>query len=356
MRVLILGFGSLARDIISKIKHFPEYGFDKGIYIYHVQTKRNTLSYPRELVVEIPDPHGDGYRTYKDGLQALDNYSTTVSNYVPWLLDEAKNGSFHVIIDCTPGDEESDQMIETLKAESKNNLYVFSPNKTKDVDATINELRKLIDGGAPWEPVEFSDELLKQASDAWDAAQIKMKKFHAINREKNIARHGNPGSMSKSSYSAISLIQEEDRWLVDRFIVKEDPKGGSSRHETYDEVHDCIVVEHDMLTYFFGWLPGEYIAATQFLDPHIEIESAKYVKYLSDTSTHIDTSAHEYVIEHVHRGVMDVDSFDGSNKYRFDGAEMMNAFAYKPKFNSPKNIKVKKNLETLVFTYRKIDL
>lgn len=354
MRLLILGFGPLAREIVARVKRFPEYGFDNKIAIYHIQTSRNSLSYPRDLVVEIPDPHGDGYRTYKDGFQALDGYSTTVSNYVPWLLAEARQGSFHIIVDCTNSNTESQEMIDLLMKTSKNDCVLLSPNKDGNVDAVITKLRDMIDGGLPWEPIEFSQELLKEAADAWEVAQPKMIKFHQINRKHDIETRGDPQcGASTDGYSFSDVVVEKDWPLIDRFIANDDPKGGNSRTERYDAQNDCIIVTHDMLTYFFGWFPAEQVAAANFGFSEIEIESGKYIKYMSDKSTHVGAEDADYVIECVHRGTMSFYSSDGKTFFTLEGGKPGSSFAYRPEINSPKNVKVSKDLETIVFTYRK---
>lgn len=352
MHILIVGFGPLARELSDKIKHFPEYGLHKEVSIYHIFTRRNSLSYGKNLVVEIPDPHGDGYRTYKDGLQALDNYSTTVSNYKPWLLEEAANGSFDVLLNCTSKTSESYSLIsEILK--SSDGKCVGIPSNIVGIDATINELRRLIDGGEPWEPVEFTEEFLKEASDAWEDAQIKMAEYHLINRNKDIAKRKFElaGLDISNRRSCFRAIPDFDKDLIERYVVEGDTHGEYVREESYDSEHDCLLVKHEILEQFFGWHHTEQLASVAFLNPNLEIESATYIKYLSDSSRHVDFPDADYVIEHVYKGKIEIIDEDESVA-TLSSTGQMASYAYQPKVNPPLKVLVPAGTETIVFTYR----
>lgn len=353
MRILIVGFGPLAREISSRIKHFPEYGMHKGVYIYHFFVDRNSLSYGRDLVVEIPDPHGDGYRTYKDGLQALDNYSTTVSNYKPWLLEEAKRGSFGVILDCTNKTTKSYSLISEIKSAAGSGCKLI-PSNLIGLDATINKIRDLLDGGKPWEPVEFSEEFLKEASDAWDAAQVKMAEYHITNRKRDISnRLESRDPLELGKRSCFSAIPDFDIDLIDRFVIGGDSHDEYSRVEYYDADHDCLVIKHGILDKFFGWHHTEQFASREFLTPYVEIESATYIKYLSNDSKHMEPENAKYVIEHVHRGRMDILEEDGSRTELNSGTPQC-AYSYRPSINPPKSVTVHGGLETIIFTYKDV--
>lgn len=354
MRILIVGFGQLARDLANQIKHFPEYGLDKNVAIYHIFTTRNSLSYGKNLVVEIPDPHGDGYRTYKDGLQALDNYSTTVSNYKPWLLGEAESGSFDVMLDCTSRTTESYSLIAEILKKSAGKCILI-PSNIVGVDATINELRRMIDGGEPWEPVEFSQELLSSAADAWAAAQLKMARYHLSNRNRDIAKRKEEtaGVDVQDRRPCFKAIPEFDKDLIERFVVFGEPHGEFVREEYYDADHDCTTIKHGILDQFFGWHHTEQIASVAFLNPNIEIESATYIKYLSNSSKHVEFHDADYVIEHVYKGKIDTIDDNGA-KTELSSSGHVSSYAYKPRVNPPSKVVVPAGTETIVFTYREI--
>lgn len=354
MRILILGFGPLARDITSRIKKFPEYGLNNKVFIYHIFTRRNSLSYGKDLVVEIPDPHGDGYRTYNDGLQSLDQYATTISNYKPWLLDEAKAGSFDVVVDCTNRTQGSYSLLSELIKASSRELKIV-PASMVGVDSTISRIRYLLDGGQPWGPVEIDESLISEASKLNSEAELEMALCHQVNRKNDIARIGNPtGATDLSGYSIFSAIPTFDRDLVNRFIIEGDGSESYDRSELYNFENNCLVVEHGMLTSFFGWHHTEQLAAKEFLDPELEIESARYVKYLGSDSTHVEELDTEYVIEYVHSGEMQVTSFDGTSSVTLVGGSELCSFSYRPKVNPPSRREVHSGLETIIFTYRKM--
>lgn len=352
MRILVVGFGSLARELCSRIKHFPEYGMHKNVYIYHVFVDRNSLSYGKNLVVEIPDPHGDGYRTYKDGLQALDNYSTTVSNYKPWLLEEAKNGAFDVILDCTDKTTKSYSLISEIKTAAGDDCDLI-PSNLVGADATIAKLREKLDGGRFWEPIEFSEEFLKEASDAWDAAQKKMAEYHITNRKRDIAERlkNQIGDIDLQKRSFFSAIPGFDKDLIDRFVINGEEHEEYIREEYYDQEHDCLVIKHGILDKFFGWHHTEQFASREFLTPYLEIDSALYIKYLSNNSKHLEFESAEYVIEHVYKGYINISERDGSyGQLKSDTQQC--AYSYSPSVNPPKKVAIHPGLETIVFTYR----
>jgi hypothetical protein len=352
MRILILGFGLLARELSSQIKHFPEYGAHKQVSIYHIFTRRNSLSYGKNLVVEIPDPHGDGYRTYKDGLQALDDYSTTVSNYKPWLLEEAQKGAFDVIINCMPKTTEAYTLISEILSRSIERLTSI-PANIIGVDATIGELRRMIDGGDDWEPVKFSEGFLKEASDAWSAAQVKMEEYHMANRNKDIAKKLEElGGLDLSGRRPCFIaIPDFDRDLIDRFVVNGDYHEEYTREEIYDQEHDCLIIKHMILEQFFGWHHTEQNVAVAFFNPNIEIESATYIKYLSKSSKHMEFTNADYVVEHVHRGKLEIIDANESLVELGPGFQAT-AYGYRPKIDPPAKTLFSAGTETIVFTYK----
>jgi hypothetical protein len=355
MRILIVGFGPLARKITDHIKRFPEYGLDDKIFVYHIFTRRNSLSYGKDLVVEIPDPHGDGYRTYNDGLQGLDTYATTVSNYKPWLLEEAKAGAFQIIIDCTNRTQESYSLLAELLKSAEGDLRII-PASVIGAEATISKIRIMLDGGEPWEPVDFSSEMLREASQLNAEAEIKMARYHQINRQNQIIHGGNPtGATAIDHYSIFAAIPDFDRELINRFVINGEDSEAYSRVETYDAKHDCLVVTHGMLEYFFGWHHTEQLAAKEFLAPELEIDSVKYYKYLSDEAVPMPEPESDYVIEYVHSGTLAVLTNDGLSAIELLGGTEYSSFSYRPKINSPAKREIHAGLETIVFTYRKMN-
>ena len=354
MRILVIGFGDLARTIVDQVKRFPEYGLNEEVFIYHIFTRRNSLSYGKDLVVEIPDPHGDGYRTYNDGLQSLDKYATTVSNYKPWLLEEAAAGSFDVVLDCTNRTQESYSLIAQLLSASDGSLKIV-PASMIGVDASISRLRDILNGGQEWSPVDLDENLLREAQKLNAEAEVTMIGRHQDNRRAQIDAGGNPtGATALDHYSIFAAIPDFDRGLIDRFVVNGDKSEDHARAEMYNASSDCLVIEHDMLTSFFGWHHTEQLAAKEFLIPELEVASARYIKYLSDTSTYLDVSDSEYAIEYVHSGELSVTTADGKSDLILVGGTEASSFSYRPKINPPASRKLKAGLETIVFTYRKM--
>lgn len=360
MRIMVLGFGPLARKIVDTIKTFPEYGFHKEVAVMHIMTRINSLSYGKDLVVEIPDPHGDGYRTYNDGFQALNDYSTTVSNYREWLMDQAEDESFNVVIDCTSRNNESDDLVAGLKSVISSSCAWVAANESGDVDSVIEEIRSLMGASKNWTPVEYSQEFLDNAAKAWDDAQALMASYHLKNRQRDIeerAKRGDPGP-SRNGYERFGVIPPFDRNILERFVINNESHvdfNKYKREEFLDPEGHYLTIKHDLLTDFFGWHHTEQIASRIFGVPHLKINSATYVKYLSDTSYYEDPEE-DYVIIYVHSGTLGVVNPDGMDKTVIDGSEEASAFGYIPSFNAPFTREVHDGLEVIIFTYRRTDV
>lgn len=352
LRILIVGFGSLARELSNRIKHFPEYGMHGKIAIYHIFVRRNSLSYGKNLVVEIPDPHGDGYRTYRDGLQALDNYSTTVSNYKPWLLEEATNGSFNILLDCTDGTIESYSLISEILSYSDGKCSVI-PSNLVGIDATIDELRRIYNGNQPWEPIVFTKEFLKDAANAWSAAECKMAEYHLTNKTRDVERRAieiaEAGGVGwRSCFSAIPSFDVD---LISKYVIKGEAHEEYERHEFLDEATNCLIIKHGILDKFFGWHHTEQLAAREFMNPNLKIESATYIKYLSESPRHVAVDSSKYVIEYVYKGKLDLIETDGSST-KLTGGSGQSSYSYQPVVDQPAMVNVSPGTEVIVFTYK----
>lgn len=353
MRIVVLGFNNYSRDLIAQIKRFPEYG--DQVSIYHIQSLINSLSYGKEYVVEIPDPQGDGYRTLNDGLQAIPKYSTTVSNYIPWLIDEARNGTFDTVVDCM-GDTDEETSLRGLVKEA------LGPNGTWIDADVINTLRMIIDGGLEWEPVSFSDEFLEKALGAWEKADATMHDLHISKRKADIEADnaGVDSGRIEPGYRDFNPIPDFDRDLIDNYVVNGlslTARLDATRSEMYLVDNDCTAVSHGILTEFFGWHHTEHTAARVFTTPYLEIEYSTYIRYESDESVPIYVEDAEYVIEYVHHGCMNVIPPDnGGVLTLIGGSEESTSYGYNPKTNGPISKSVHKGLETIIFTYRRTDV
>jgi len=360
VRIMILGFGTLARKITDKVKTFPEYGFHKKVAVGHIMTRINSLSYGKDLVVEIPDPHGDGYRTYNDGFQALDNYSTTVSNYKEWLMEQASSNSFNVLIDCTSKNQESEALIEELKSNLSSECLWIAANETGDVDSVISQLRLQLTGSEQWEPVEHSQELLDEAAKAWEIAQRVMADNHIKNRERDIEKReaDNAPGPSRNGYESFGVIPPFDRGIIDRFIVNNEDHKDFNKYNRKEVIHESgkyLTVTSDLLTSFFGWHHTEQVASRVFGTPYLEVKSAIYIKYLED-EVYVDFEPdEEYVVEYVYNGTLEITHPGGLGSQTLDGSSEGSAYGYIPDFNPPDRKKVHAGLEIIIFTYRSTD-
>lgn len=359
MRLLFLGISDKSIETIKKVKHIPGYGQEGELYIYHNQVLINSLSYGDDMVVEVPDPHGDGYRTLKDGFQALREYSTTVSDYVGWLIEEIENGSVHMVVDFLDDSQEANNLRKQIKdALPENAEWLYE--KDYDVDALVSEIARLNLNGKDWFPFEYSQEFWKEAEGAWETAQVVMAENHVKNKKKIIENF--PVEQYRDdfiNYQNFNAIPKFDRDILDKYVVAGEvltEKLANSRTEYYDENHKCTIIEHDLLDKFFGWHHTEYAAARVFRTPYIEIESAKYVRYESDDSTPIIETESEFVIEYVHRGNMKVRSNDADWYVELEGGqESSGSYAYMPAIDPPADKVITKGLETVIFTYRRTD-
>lgn len=347
MRIMMLGFGTLSRQIIDTVKTFPEYGFDGEISVIHGHIRRNSLSYGPDLVVEIPDPHGDGYRTYKDGFQSLKNFTTTISDYEEWLIDEARQGAFDVVIDCTNYNEDSRRLLFRLLENTKAGTKYFLPSKglvqnnwreiielakkrdqlisfnsipagdpsqyseldlnrdtfhdyadnpdmfifrnggpVETSDNIVAELRADLDGGLPWTPADRGQLFWDEAANAWAESEIKMKQMHIDRRRRVVSERiaGMGGRPEKIFPAAISdMLPKAEISSIERFIVNNE--ANQKRHETYDNKYKRKIIQHEMLDWFYAPHIGmDAGTISAFLNAELEISSTRYVEYDSPES------------------------------------------------------------------------
>jgi hypothetical protein len=332
VRILVLGFNERARELIDTIKHFPGYGLHNQVFIYHVYVPRNSLSYGKELVVEIPDPHGDGYRTYKDGFQALDEYSTTISNYTPWLLEQAEAGAFTLVVDFLENSSEIDLLREQLSdALVSGSKWLSAVNRSNQ--ELIESIRFSIDGGMPWTPVIYSSQFLANANDLWEAARLKMIENHRKNTLRDIERRKTLGSFDSPIY--LPAI----------------PKGDI--HILFDDVvanSTDNVIEDPLLKDFFGWHHTQQMVAAAFLNPNIVIDTATYVRHHHG---YIDAAPnYKYKLERIVSGTMTVHTDRGDMVISPD--DLHNSYACSSE-TAPRHVSISEGAETLVFTYKESD-
>jgi len=317
--IAVLGFGPVARAIIDKIKTFPEYGLSETdeprVHIHMVYVNRETYSYGPDLVVPIKDKEGNGSRTYKDGLEAVRQYETTVSYFEDWLLEHAgEGGRLNLIIDCTSYNPDSVNLAFRIANVAKKGLMYLALNrelvdnhirklgynfllhratidgglsKIQDfdeiVDATVSRVRELFDGGKPWTPVQFSEELMREASKLSEEAAEEMKLVYLNQRSAmvdSILSDGKEHDPSEVRYEA--LLGPKDLKVLKRFIVE--GEGDYKTSKVYDHEQKCWVIKHEMLDWFFAIHRIEDASARLFLRPDLKVTSARYIKYDSPES------------------------------------------------------------------------
>tara|TARA_B110000503_G_scaffold82258_1_gene125563 strand:- start:1735 stop:2973 length:1239 start_codon:yes stop_codon:yes gene_type:complete len=315
----VLGFGNIARTILDKIKRFPEYGMaDNGsheVHVHMVHVNRETFSFGPNLVVPIKDAEGNGSRTYKDGLEAIRRYETTVSFFEDWLLEHvAEDGDLNTVIDCTSYNEESVALIFKVLHEAKKGLRFYTVNKKlienhlpelldaakehsvefkyhyvecteveEVANAVISDLRVSLDGGKPWTPVQFSTEFMDEAKTLSVQAAKEMAEVYEKQKEQIVAnRHKEDFEYNPRHIYCSTVFQDYDYKIIDRFIVN--GEGDYIRTETYDNFEKCRVIEHEMLHWYYGAYLAEPNGARFFLDSKLRVSTAKLFIYDSDES------------------------------------------------------------------------
>lgn len=350
MRILILGFGDLARKILAELKKLPGYGEHKEFAASHVHVGRNSLSYGPNYVVEIPDPQGDGYRTYNDGLQAIDNYSTTVSDYEDHIVGEIERGSFSMIVDCMSLTDSSRELLTRIRDVAPNNCKFILANREKTAENAVERIKNELD-------LDYEDgaifgldpELVKEGQQAWEAASRKMENLHQEKRALYAKEHPEfEGRTSKEYVLLERLIPEVDQASISRFIVNNEPYGITyERSESYSEANKCLIVRHEMLDWFFGWHSMEGPACQIHGNPRLKLASSKYVEYDSNEAVPLPEEDYDYAIEYVVSGPLTVLSTDGNSTTVKDHI----AYAYRPTINPPIR-KVFSGLSSMIFYYK----
>ena len=245
--ICILGFGKMSRALIDRVKRFPGYGIPPElgyrVHIHMVYVNRETWAYGPNLVVPIEDKERNASRTYKDGLEAIRRYETTVSYYEDWVLEHvAEDGSLNTLIDCTPYTESSLELVLKLLRASKPGMHFYTISKglvdnhldeltaiaeergitlhydyfnldspEEVIDKLVNDLRLRIDGGKPWTPVQFSEEFLAEAAELSAQAEENAKVVLQRQREKMVQAHVDDGyEFDPNMFQTMKALSETD--------------------------------------------------------------------------------------------------------------------------------------------------
>jgi len=156
-------------------------------------------------------------------------------------------------------------------------------------------------------------------------------------------------AMGRSFFSAIPAELEE---LIQFYVVDGNPHKYYERSEAFYEAGNCLVIKHGLLDEYVGKYHSEIFAAKEFLNPDLQIESATFVRYLSNDSVYAPDVDASYVIEHVFKGEMHVLYENTPDYMRLGMYRPLLAHAYRLGIDPPKRKLVYKDLETVVFTYK----
>lgn len=342
MEIAILGFGSVAREVIRQLKELPVYGEDVRIYCVHV--RRNSLSYGPDSVIEIVDKYGDGLRVYKDGYEGTP-LRTMVSSFEDWLVEETQ--TFDKVIDCTSYNEDSVRLLYRLLNNAKRETTFFLPSKElvqrhwkdlvrvakdKDVSLSFNSIPS--GDASQYSGIDLNRDTISSYIELED-------------QDLFIYRNGGPVETAKSIISEIKLLVEESKggpidwtpvvrdssWhesakkdalvtadlmnqrLLDRRIEHQNKdyryeapgiardtldkadietltrfvingEGDFKSESYYDKNQRRLVVKHEMLDWFFAWHKMIEAATHVLADPYLVPTGVRYVKY-DDPESHV---------------------------------------------------------------------
>lgn len=318
--ICVLGFGNISRALIDKIKRFPDYGLGAQenfrIHIHMVYVNRETWGYGPELVVPVIDAQGNASRTYKDGLEAIRRYETTVSWYRDWLLEKISNPrELNTVIDCTSYNFDSLLLMKQLLAncapgttfyttntflvehhleellliaEEKQITFNYRYALLEDADEVVEELIKDLriqhDGGKSWTPVQFSEEFLAEAAELSREAAKASAEWYTKDQYKIVNSCIEKGFEFAPDDLCVSneFLDDTDVKVIKRFVVN--GEGSFKRTERYNAKDKCRVITHEMLDWFFGKIGVLPLSAQMFLIPDLKILGAKCFVYDSPDS------------------------------------------------------------------------
>jgi len=317
------------------------------IYVVHV--RRNSFSYSPNLVIEVADDEDNSSRTYNDGLQGIRKYETTVAYDKEWLLEEIRTNQINVVVDCTSYNESSVELMrEVMEASSEeteihvpskelvvkhweeliekskergfslkfNSIPSGDPNEYDEIDLNqdtftdylfkqdqtlfiyrnggpqetadriVKDLRKAMDGGKPWTPVEFSDEFMHEAARLAQEARDRMFTVSERDKKKMVLERMEAGRVKdpRETLFMSDVYEENEIETLRRFVVNAERDEEYYRHEWYDNEQKALVIKHEMLNWFFGRIKMEDISAQAFLEYDLKITSARYYKFDSPES------------------------------------------------------------------------
>ena len=353
MEVAILGFGSVAKEVIKQLKELKEYGDHIRVYCVHV--RRNSLSYGPDSVVEIVDRFGDGLRVYKDGYQATD-FRTTVSSFEDWLIGESTNGgAYKQVVDCMSYNDDSVRLILRMlrECDPKTKFHLLSkelvqkhwkeiidianergisisfnaipsgdPNQYSELSLDEKSLPDLIDkedqdlfiyrnGG----PVETAKVVVKDIQDFVDTsfrrsfdwsvanrpvewyedARLKAEEAARAMEQRLLDRRIETTSASNKTIDPSDpivppeILDDMDRYTLKRFVA--DGDGNYKTSSIKDDLVGKEVIKHEMLEWFFSDHLMVELACNAFGDPNLVQTATRYIKlYGEDARIEIEKS------------------------------------------------------------------
>jgi hypothetical protein len=352
MEIAILGFGPVAKEVVRQLKELSIYG--EVLRVYCVHTKRNSMSYGPDSVVEIIDRHGDGLRTYNDGDQAT-RLNVAVSSFEGWLIEQSKV-TIDAVVDCTSYNEDSKSLVfSLLEAAKADSLFVlpskelvqkhwkeivdvvksrddaiqvsFNPIPSGDpsqysqldlTDKTIHEYIEKEDqdlfvyrNGGPYETAKIIVEDIKKAFGPTHEGEIIDWTPVIRSESENIAARKAADEAAQAMKAR--LVERRVEGIQENYVFDESGVGfarevfseedidtftrfvinGEGDYKSssyYDHKHKRLIVSHEMLDWFFAEHMMLDVACTVLKEPYLVVTNAKYIKYDSPES---------YISEHL---------------------------------------------------------
>jgi len=139
--ICILGYGKLARSLVSKIKSYEDYNNEFKLHCIHVRDS-NDPKY-QDLITTIEYTKDNWLQVLADGTENTDRF-TPFGGDLEWLLD---SGGHNIVVDCMDYNEDSKNLIFDMIKKGNKFYYIIPDPVMRDLHKDYLQSLLTIHGG-----------------------------------------------------------------------------------------------------------------------------------------------------------------------------------------------------------------
>ncbi len=199
--ICVLGYGSVARVLVKKLKSYDGYNNKFKVHCIHVRDA-DADKYRELTTIVQSEGHGD-LRVLVDGTENTESM-TPFSSDLEWLLDSQGH---NIVVDCTSYNEDSVKLVfDLIKRGNKFHYMLPSKELVRNHWQELIELVKTNGGRISFNSIVAGDE------SEWSNIYMDQENFHlyAENPDLYSFRNGGPEEVSGAIYKDIMIQHAEE--------------------------------------------------------------------------------------------------------------------------------------------------